>query len=113
MRTLDYAAALAGFEEALDSVVDDREEVVITRADGSSIVMVALDDHEALKETVYLLRSPANAHRLLDAMGRLDAADDRQEKKILLALQEAASDVGGDEIVIPPRVDRARPVDLS
>jgi antitoxin YefM len=78
MRTLNCAEALARFEEVLDSVIDDREEVVITRTEGAAVVMVALDDYEALKETTYLLRSPANAHRLLDAMGRLDAADDRQ-----------------------------------
>jgi antitoxin YefM len=113
MKTLNYADALARFDEVLDSVLDEREEVVITRTDGAAVVMVALDDYEALKETVYLLRSPANAHRLLDAMGRLDAADDRQEKNILLALHEAAAEIGGVEVVTPPLPDPAHPVDLS
>jgi antitoxin YefM len=72
MRTLSYAEALARYEEVLDSVVDDGEEVVITRAGRASAVIVSLEEYEALKETVYLLRSPANAHRLLDALGRLE-----------------------------------------
>jgi antitoxin YefM len=112
MRTLNYAEALAGFEEVLDSVIDDREEVVITRDGRGSAVIVSLDEYEAVKETVHLLRSPANAQRLLDAMGRLGSDVPIQETNILLALREAAT-VGGVEVVIPPRADSARPVDLS
>ena len=56
-----------------DSVIDDREEVVITRAGHDPVVIVSLEDYEALKETAYLMRSPANARRLLDAMERLES----------------------------------------
>ena len=113
MRTLSYAESLTRFGELLDSVVDDREEVVITRDGRASAVIVSLEEYEALKETVHLLRSPTNANRLLDAMGRLDAADDHREKNFLLALHEAAAEVGGVEVVTPSRTDQARPVDLS
>jgi antitoxin YefM len=37
------------------------------------VVVVSLEDYESLKETAYLMRSPANARRLLDAMERLEA----------------------------------------
>ncbi len=37
------------------------------------MVVVSLEDYESLKETAYLMRSPANARRLLDAMERLEA----------------------------------------
>jgi len=53
--------------------VDDREEVVITRAGHESVVIVSLADFESMRETAYLMRSPANARRLLDAMERLEA----------------------------------------
>jgi antitoxin YefM len=33
--------------------------------------MVSLDDYQALEETAYLLRNPANARRLLSAVGQL------------------------------------------
>lgn len=112
MKTLDYAEALSRFDEVLDSVVDDREEVVITRAGHTPVVMVALDDYEALQETVHLLRSPANARRLLDAMARLDANAPRQ-KNFLLALRDAATEVGGVDVVIAPHDSQERPVDLS
>jgi antitoxin YefM len=57
----------------LDGVINDREEVVITRAGHEPVVVVSLEDYESLKETAYLMRSPANARRLLDAMERLEA----------------------------------------
>jgi antitoxin YefM len=113
MRTLSYAESLARLGELLDSVVDDREEVVITRDGCGSAVIVSLEEYEALEETAHLLRSPTNAQRLLDAMGRLDMAGDRHEKNILLALKEAIGQVRGVEVVPPPRNDQARPVDLS
>lgn len=72
MRTMTYSESRARYAETLDSVVDDREEVVITRAGHDPVVMVALDDYESLKETAYLLRSPANARRLLAAIDRLE-----------------------------------------
>jgi antitoxin YefM len=53
-------------------VTNDREEVVITRAGHDPVVIVALDDYESLKETAYLLRSPANARRLLASIDRLE-----------------------------------------
>jgi len=56
----------------LDSVTDDREAVVITRAGHEPVVMVSLADYESLRETAYLMRSPANARRLFDAMERLE-----------------------------------------
>ncbi|HET9127347.1 MAG TPA: type II toxin-antitoxin system prevent-host-death family antitoxin [Propionibacteriaceae bacterium] len=72
MKTLSYTESRAHYAEVLDSVTDDREEVVITRAGHEPVVIVSLEDYEALKETAYLMRSPANARRLLDAMERLE-----------------------------------------
>ena len=73
MKTLSYTESRARYAEVLDSVVDDREEVVITRAGHEPVVIVSLADFESLRETAYLMRSPANARRLLDAMERLES----------------------------------------
>jgi len=73
MRILSYTESRAKYAEVLDAVVNDREEVVITRAGHESVVIVSLADFESLRETAYLMRSPANARRLLDAMERLEA----------------------------------------
>jgi antitoxin YefM len=73
MKTMSYTESRARYAEVLDSVVNDREEVVITRAGHEPVVIVSLADFESLRETAYLMRSPANARRLLDAMERLES----------------------------------------
>jgi antitoxin YefM len=72
VRTMTYSESRANFAETLNAVVNDREEVVITRAGHDPVVMVALDDYESLKETAYLLKSPENARRLLASIDRLE-----------------------------------------
>jgi len=71
---MSYTESRAKYAEVLDAVVGDREEIVITRAGHEPVVIVSLEDFESLRETAYLMRSPANARRLLDAMERLEAA---------------------------------------
>jgi antitoxin YefM len=73
MKTMSYTESRARYAEVLDAVVSDHEEVVITRAGHEPVVIVSLEDFESLRETAYLMRSPANARRLLDAMERLEA----------------------------------------
>lgn len=75
MKTMSYTESRARYAEVLDSVVNDREEIVITRAGHDPVVIVSLADFESLRETAYLMRSPANARRLLDAMERLEAGE--------------------------------------
>jgi antitoxin YefM len=73
MKTMSYTESRARYAEVLDSVANDREEIVITRAGHEPVVIVSLEDYQSLRETAYLMRSPANARRLLDAMERLEA----------------------------------------
>jgi antitoxin YefM len=72
MKTFSYTESRARYAEVLDAVVNDHEEAVITRAGHESVVIVSLADYESLRETAYLMRSPVNARRLLDAMERLE-----------------------------------------
>ncbi|MET7869555.1 type II toxin-antitoxin system Phd/YefM family antitoxin [Streptomyces cyaneofuscatus] len=73
MRTMTYTESRAKYAETLSAVVDDREEVVVTRAGHEPVVIVALDEYESLKETAYQLRSPQNARRLLASIARLES----------------------------------------
>jgi antitoxin YefM len=72
MKTMSYTESRARYAQVLDDVINDREEVVITRAGHQPVVIVSLEDFESLRETAYLMRSPTNARRLLDAMERLE-----------------------------------------
>ena len=75
MRTMTYSQSRAKYAETLNSVVENREEVVITRVGHDPVVIVSLEDYESLQETAYLLRSPENARRLLTSIQRLESGE--------------------------------------
>ena len=56
----------------MDRVCNDHDPVIITRNRDQAVVMLSLEDYESLQETAYLLRSPANAKRLLDSIDALN-----------------------------------------
>lgn len=72
MKTMSYAESRARYAEVLDGVANDHEEVIITRAGHEPVVIVSLEDYESLREIAYLMRSPVNARRLLDALEQLE-----------------------------------------
>jgi antitoxin YefM len=53
----------------LEQVNTDHQPVRITSKAGDAVLMSA-DDYDSWQETVYLLRSPANARRLMEAVAR-------------------------------------------
>ena len=73
MKTMTYSQSRANYAEMLNAVIDDREEVVITRAGREPVVVVSLEDYQSLKEAAHLLRSPENARRLLASIQRLES----------------------------------------
>jgi antitoxin YefM len=72
MKAFSYTAARENLASMMDKVCNDHAPVVITRKRRQPVVMLSLDDYEALQETAHLLRSRANAKRLLDAIDFLE-----------------------------------------
>ncbi len=72
MKTMTYSESRARYAEVLDAVENDAEPVIITRAGHPNVVIVSQREYDSLMETAYLLRSPANARRLLAAIDRLE-----------------------------------------
>jgi antitoxin YefM len=68
MNAITYTAARENLASTMDQVCLDRDPVIITRKREQSVVMISLEDYEALEETAYLLRSPANAKRLIESI---------------------------------------------
>ena len=75
MKTMTYTESRARYAEVLDQVVNDREEIVITRQGHESAVIIALDEYESLMETVYLMQSPANTRHLRESIARHRAGE--------------------------------------
>ena len=73
MNKITYTSARSNLAQTMDKVCDDHAPVIITRKAAKPVVMMSLDDYEALEETAYLLRSPKNARRLLESIVQLEA----------------------------------------
>lgn len=80
MDAITYTAARANLAKTMDRVCDDHEALIITRNGEQSVVMLSLDDFKSLEETAYLLRSPANAKRLLAAVEALQTGKGKERK---------------------------------
>lgn len=67
-----YTEARANLASLCDKVVDDCETVIIKRRGRPAVALIAADELASLRETVYLLSSPANGLRLLTAFKRAE-----------------------------------------
>jgi len=74
MRIVSFTEARNNLKSVLDSVVNDADTAVITRRDAEDAVVMSLDYYNSLMETVYLLRSPANAEHLQRSIAQFKAA---------------------------------------
>lgn len=71
MDAIAYTTARANLASTMEQVCDDHAPVIITRKGAGSVVMISLEDYQALEETAYLLRRPKNALRLLESIAGL------------------------------------------
>lgn len=71
MEAITYSHTRQHLAEIMNKVTDDRAPVLITRQTGNPVVMMSLQDFNALEETAYLLRSPKNAKRLMESIEQL------------------------------------------
>ena len=62
---VSYSELRGNLAGLMDKVCDSRAPLLVTRQNARSVVMISEDEYEGLMETVHLLRSPANASRLL------------------------------------------------
>jgi antitoxin YefM len=72
MESITYTKARAHLAQTMDEVCENHEPVIITRSGETSVVMLSLADYKSLEETAYLLRSPKNAQRLIEAIAELE-----------------------------------------
>ena len=70
----------ANLASTMDRVCNDHEPLIITRNREQSVVMLSLEDYKSLEETAYLLRTPANAARLLAATAQLNVNEGTERK---------------------------------
>ena len=82
MDAVTYTTARANLASTMNRVCNDHEALIITRSGEQAVVMLSLEDYNSLEETAYLLRTPANAKRLLTAVAQLNAGKGVERKLV-------------------------------
>jgi antitoxin YefM len=82
MDAITYTAARQNLAKTMEKVCRDRDPVIVTRKSSESVVIMSLEDYEALEETAYLLRSPENTRRLMESIAQLEN-DHGTEKELM------------------------------
>ncbi len=72
METISYTAFRNHLASSIDQVNDNHEPLLVTRQNGSSAVVLSLEDFKSYEETAYLMANPKNAVRLSSAIEQLE-----------------------------------------
>jgi antitoxin YefM len=68
MLSINYTELRKDLKKSLDQACEMHELIVVHRPKGKSVVIISLDDYNALNETAYLLSSDKNASRLRESI---------------------------------------------
>ena len=58
MRTANYTELRNNLKVYLDSVIDDSEPLIVNRSGNNAVVIISLDEYNAIRETEYIMSSP-------------------------------------------------------
>ncbi|WP_201595253.1 type II toxin-antitoxin system Phd/YefM family antitoxin [Psychrobacter vallis] len=73
MKIISFSEAKRDFQAVLDTVIDDADPLIIGRQNDSDAVIMSLAHYNSLMETLYLLKSPANAAHLAESIAQYQA----------------------------------------
>lgn len=82
MNVTTYTHFRQNLKSQLDSVTGQHQPLHVHRSNGEDVVVISKSDYQSMEETFYLLKSPANANRLLHAMEEYKSGQ-YTEKKLL------------------------------
>lgn len=75
MQSISISEARANMKALVDRVVADKAPIAITRQKGEGAVLISESEWASIEETLYLLQSPRNAERLLEAIRGFNAGE--------------------------------------
>ncbi|MCP4345563.1 MAG: type II toxin-antitoxin system prevent-host-death family antitoxin [Desulfobacterales bacterium] len=75
MDAIAYSNIRKNFSNIMEKVCEDHDPIIITHKNSKPVVMISLEDYNAIEETMYLLRSPANAAQLRASIAEFEAGN--------------------------------------
>jgi antitoxin YefM len=87
--SISYSDLRSQLKASCDRVCEERIPLLVKRRNGDDVVILSKEDYAAMEETAYLLQSPANAQRLLEALQR-----DGQERVPFASVEDLRDETG-------------------
>ena len=72
MEVVNYTEFRKNLTKSLNKVNDDAEIVVVSRSKGKNVVVMALEEYNAIQETLHVIQSVSNRNRLDKAIEQMD-----------------------------------------
>lgn len=82
MEALSYTKLRNQLSDIMTQVCQNHDPVIVTRQKHPSVVVMSLEDYNAITETAYLLQSPKNAQRLNQAIQDFNLSNNYQKVDI-------------------------------
>ncbi len=73
MQAVNYSHARNNLKSLIDDVDENFETYLITTKNDKKAVLISADEYHSMKETLYLLSTPANRDRLLESIQEIEA----------------------------------------
>lgn len=83
MRVVNYSEFRNNLAQNLNAVNEDREIVVVSRTQGKNVVVMDLDEYNAIQETLHLASTKANRSRLEEAISEMNGGKFLRNKMIV------------------------------
>jgi antitoxin YefM len=72
MEVVNYTEFRKNLTKSLNKVNDDAEIVVVSRSKGKNVVVMALEEYNAIQETLHVVKSVSNRNRMDKAIEEMD-----------------------------------------
>ena len=82
MEIVNYSQLRQNLKTVLDRVVNDADSTVVVRRDSEDAVIMSKQHYDSIMETLYLMKSPANAKRLTESIARIEAGEIEEHQLI-------------------------------
>jgi len=82
MEAVNYSDLRQNLKKYLDSVYHDHDPLIVTRKNNENVVILSIDDYNALNETQYLLSTKNNINHLQKSLSQLRAGNGVTKKLI-------------------------------
>ena len=70
---ISYSELRQNLAKYMDETCDDHEPIIVTRQKSRPVVLMSLEDYNAITETSYLLKSKNNAKRIFEAINQIES----------------------------------------